>query len=109
MALACCSRLSTTLALQADDGDYLPEVAEEHGTGKDHGGGVGLVGTHDVLTDVSASGLEEGVFLYKLVLVHSTAIDTYTANVGTGHDTGATDKGGTNVADDVTVKVGLMG
>lgn len=53
-------------------------MSEHHGSGKDEGGRVGLVGTHDVLdisnvlwrdtvmahlSDVSASRLEESVFL----------------------------------------------
>jgi hypothetical protein len=40
-------------------------VSQEHASGEDHGDGVGLVGTHDILTDVSTSGLEEGVFLRR--------------------------------------------
>lgn len=80
--------------LSANDPDFndSPEVAEEHGAGKDHGGGVGLVGTHDVLTDVAASRLEESVLA---------------ANVGTGNDTRAANKGGTDVGHDVAVQVGL--
>lgn len=42
-----------------------PEVSEHHGGGEDHGGGVGAVRAHDVLRDVTASGLEERVFLWK--------------------------------------------
>ena len=42
-----------------------PEVSEHHGGGEDHGGGVGAVRAHDVLRDVTASRLEEGVFLHN--------------------------------------------
>lgn len=53
------------------------EVAQHHGSGENHGGGVGLVGAHNVLTDVPTSGLEEGVFATK---------------VAAGDDTGTTDE-----------------
>lgn len=39
------------------------EVSEHHSSREHERDRVGLVGAHDVLTDVSASRLEEGVFL----------------------------------------------
>ena len=66
------------------------KVTEHHGGGEDHGGGVGLVLALDIETDVSATGLEDGVLA---------------AHVGTGDDTGTTDESGTDVGKDRTVKV----
>ena len=71
IALACFSRLlrGKCRGQKQERGGrgwlYAPEVSEEHASGKDHGDGVGLVGAHDILTNVSASGLEQGVFLKK--------------------------------------------
>jgi hypothetical protein len=53
-------------------------MAEHHRGREDHGRRVRLVGAHDVLADVSASGLEQGVF---------------TTKVAAGHDAGAADEG----------------
>lgn len=40
------------------------EVSEHHSSREHESNRIGLVGAHDVLTDVSASRLEEGVFLW---------------------------------------------
>lgn len=66
------------------------QVTEHHGSGKEHGGWVGLVLTLDVKTDVSASWLENG---------------NVTAHVATWDDTWASDKGGTDVGENASVQV----
>lgn len=67
------------------------EVAEQHAAGQEHGSRVGLVLALDVETDVTATGFKDGD-----LATHAAA----------GHDTRATDKGGTDVGQDTTVKVG---
>lgn len=67
------------------------EVAQEHGAGQEQSGRVGLVLALDIETDVTATGLKDG---------------NVATHVAAGHDTGATDKGGTNVGQDTTVQVG---
>lgn len=54
------------------------KVTQHHGGGKDHGGGVGLVGSHNVFTDVSASRLEKGVFSAEI----ASGNDTWSTNEG---------------------------
>ena len=41
----------------------LPKVTEHHGRAEDHGGRISGVGAHDVAGDMTASRLEQGVFL----------------------------------------------
>jgi hypothetical protein len=41
----------------------LPKVPEHHGCGKDHGGRVSPVGSHDIASDMSAAGLKKSVLL----------------------------------------------
>lgn len=65
-----------------------PEVSEHERGREDHGGRVGDVLAHDVLGDVSASRLEEGVL---------------STDVAAGDDSGSTNEGGTDVGQDVTV------
>lgn len=74
-------------------------MSEQHASGQDHGDGVGLVGTHNVLTNVSASRLEEGVFLSDTVsaVFEFESRGTHSTNVATGNDTGSTDESGTDV------------
>lgn len=67
------------------------KVTQKHRGRKNHGGGVGLVAALNVKTNVSATGLKDSVL---------------TANVDTGNETGATNKGSTNVTQNGTVKVG---
>lgn len=67
------------------------KVTEEHGSRQQKSSGVSLVLAHDVLSDVTASGLKEGVLAAK---------------VASWDDTGSTDERGTNVGDDVSVQVG---
>lgn len=67
------------------------KVTQKHRGRKNHSGRVGLVATLNVKTNVSAAGLEDSVL---------------TANVDTRNQTGATDKGSTNVTKNSTVKVG---
>lgn len=43
----------------------LPEMSEHHGSAEDHRGGVSSVGAHDIAGDVTATGLEQCVFLRK--------------------------------------------
>jgi hypothetical protein len=66
-------------------------VSQHHGGGEDHGSGVRLVTSLNVQSDVTTSGLENGVL---------------TSHVGTGNDTGSSDKGGSNVGQDRSVQVG---
>lgn len=66
------------------------KVTKHHAAGKEESSGVGLVLALDVKTDVTAAGLEDG---------------DLTAHVATGDDTGATDKTGTDVGENATVKV----
>ena len=67
------------------------KVPEKHAAGEHKSGGVGLVLALDVKTDVTAAGLEDS--------------DVAT-HVAAGDDTGTTNKRGTNVGQDTTVKVG---
>ena len=85
-------------------------MPQHHGRRENHGCGVGAVGTHDVLRDVTAAGLEESVFLgkgeaFSVPAREESSRKTYPANVATRDDTGTTDKGGTDVRDDGTVQV----
>jgi len=66
------------------------KVSQQHATGQKHSSGVGLVLALDVKTDVTATGLE-----------HSNL----TTHVATRNNTGTTNKSGTNVGQDTTVKV----
>lgn len=66
------------------------KVTKQHGTGKDHGTGVGLVLTLDVQANVTATRLENsGV----------------TAHVAARNQTGTTDKSGSDVGQNATVQV----
>jgi hypothetical protein len=49
-----------------------PEMSKEHGRAQDQSRRVGLVGSHDVFTDVTASRLEEGVFTSKVAAWNDT-------------------------------------
>lgn len=42
---------------------YSPKMPQHHGSGKDHRCRVGLVGTHEILRDVTAARLKERIFL----------------------------------------------
>ena len=66
-------------------------VSQEHASGKDESGRVGLVLALDVETDVSASGLEDG---------------DITTHVASGNDTGTTDETSSNVGENTSVQVG---
>ena len=66
------------------------KVSQKHATGQKHSSGVGLVLALDVKTDVTATGLENS---------------DLTTHVATRNNTGATNKSGTNVGQDTTVKV----
>lgn len=66
------------------------QVTEKHRARENESGRVSLVLALDVETDVTATGLENG--------------DVAT-NVASGNNTGATNKGGTNVGQDTTVQV----
>lgn len=66
-------------------------VSQKHATGKDKSGGVGLILALDVETDVSAARLEDG---------------NVTTHVAARDNTGATNKTGTDVGKDTSVKVG---
>ena len=86
-------------------------MSQHHGSAEDHSCGVGTVRAHDVLGDVTATRLEERVFLQGAEAPSSVyerervACGTYPANVATGDDAGTTNEGGTNVRDDSTVQV----
>lgn len=87
------------------------EVSEHHSSREHKSDRIGLVGAHDVLTDVTASRFEKGVFLW-LETKSACQTDrfgkaTYSAKVATRGDTGTTDEGGTNVCGDGAVQVGL--
>lgn len=45
---------------------HLPKMPEHHGCAQNHGSGVSLVGTHDILSDVTAARLEKSIFLEQL-------------------------------------------
>lgn len=66
------------------------EVSQQHAAGQEHSSGVRLVLALDVKTDVTATRLENS---------------DLTAHVATRDDTRATNKSGTNVGQDTTVKV----
>jgi hypothetical protein len=66
------------------------KVPQEHAAGEEESGGVGLVLALDVKTDVTAARLENG---------------NIATHVATRDNTGTTDKGGTNVGENATVKV----
>lgn len=65
-------------------------MPQHHCRREDHSGGIGLVLALDVLGDVAATGLKESEF---------------TADVATRNNTGATDKGSTDVGNDGTIKI----
>ena len=68
MLFAMWSRLGTTKGSDAERArsrGALPEMPEHHRGGEDHGGGVGAVGAHDVLRDVTTTRLEERIFLHR--------------------------------------------
>jgi hypothetical protein len=66
------------------------EVSQQHAAGQEHSSRVSLVLALDVKADVTATGLENS---------------DLTAHVATGDDTRATNKSGTNVGQNATVKV----
>jgi len=70
------------------------KVTQHHSGRKDESSGVGLVGAHNVLSDVSTSWLEKGVF---------------SAKVASRNDTWSTDKGGSNVTTNSTVQLDVSG
>ena len=41
----------------------LPKVPKHHGSGKDHGGRISPVCSHDITSDMSAARLEKSVLL----------------------------------------------
>lgn len=65
-------------------------MSQKHGGRQNHGSGVSSTSALDVKTDVSATGLENGML---------------GTNVDTGDETGATNKTGTDVGKNGTVKV----
>lgn len=66
-------------------------VSQEHATGEDESGGVGLVLALNVETDVSAARLEDG---------------DITSHVASGNNTRATDEASTDVGENTSVQVG---
>jgi hypothetical protein len=49
-----------------------PEMSKEHGRAQNQSRRVGLVGSHDVFTDVTASRLKEGVFTSEVAAWNNT-------------------------------------
>jgi len=67
------------------------KVPKHHGGAENHSSWVGTVGPHNILRDVPAAGLEEGVF---------------PADIATRDDTGPANEGSANVGNDSAIKVG---
>ena len=67
------------------------QMSEEHAAAKDHGGGVGLIFTLDIETDMSTSWFEDG---------------DITTHVCTWNNAWSTDQRGSDVGKDASVEVG---
>ena len=112
MLFAMWSRLGTTKGSDAERArsrGALPEMPEHHRGGEDHGGGVGAVGAHDVLRDVTTARLEQRVFLHKKRQRGRRAHEkrkAHTTDVAPRDDAGSADEGGANVGHDGAVQVG---
>ena len=69
----------------------LPKVPEHHSSGQDHSSRVGDTASLNVLSDVSATLLEES---------------NIPSDVGSRNNSRSSDKGSSDVGNDVSVKVG---
>ena len=87
----------------------LPKMAKHHRRTQDHSGRVGLVRSHNILGDVTASRLEQSIFL--IIVMSETRLNrakletTYASDVASGHDTRTTDEGSANVRHNCSVQV----